>query len=113
MYAQANVQILARANMQIYARTSDAMINKTNLRGRFLLLLLLPCTSLYGLDGDASASKQAYAIVFNDVEDDESSLSEGKRNDESKLRGEKRTESGEGGGGSGGGGGRGEDQEKC
>ena len=36
MYAQANVQILARANMQIYARTSDAMINKTNLRGRFL-----------------------------------------------------------------------------
>ena len=45
--------------------------------------------------------------MSNDVEDDESSLSEGKRNDESKLRGEKRTESGEGGGGSGGGGGRG------
>ena len=45
--------------------------------------------------------------MFNDAEDDDRSLSEGKKGEESKLRGEKRTESGEGGGGSGGGGGRG------
>ena len=38
---------------------------------------------------------------------DDRSLLEGKKKEESKLRGEKRTESGEGGGGSGGGGERG------
>ena len=71
------------------------------------MLLLLPCASLYGFVDDSSASKEAEEIEFNDAEDDDNSLSDGKKKEESKLRGENRTESGDGGGGSGGGGGRG------